>query len=256
MLKVSKSKNDRYWNEAVKKLVFKEEQGLSLGYAKTSDRGSGISTEISEKIITVVKEFVDLKKDFSEIFEVMCVFEKGIGSDRISDIILNNIKERIYNYSEYIFSNFDIKTKGFGYNDTLYKLPIHEYNNQPILVVDKSLLLDLPVAESFNDIDYISSFNEKVRREFSSYLNISDKKKKLTKEEIKRLFIGNDEFFNSFLEKYREDDVKSYDFEEDKNCEIKWYYTSKKYVNDNPFEIRKYKDVLYESLTALKFVIF
>lgn len=34
----------------------------------------------------------------------MCVFEKGIGSDRISDIILHNIKENIYKYSEFVFS--------------------------------------------------------------------------------------------------------------------------------------------------------
>lgn len=59
--------------------------------------------EIVEKIISVVKEFVDIKKDFSEIFEVMCVFEKRIGSDKISDIILHNIKENIYKYSRYIF---------------------------------------------------------------------------------------------------------------------------------------------------------
>lgn len=43
LLKTSKSKNDRYWDEAVKRLVSKEEKGLSLGYARKSDRGSGIS---------------------------------------------------------------------------------------------------------------------------------------------------------------------------------------------------------------------
>lgn len=243
LLKISKIKGDRYWKQAVKMLVSKEQKGISLGYAKTSNKGSGISYEISENIISVAKEFVDIEKDFPEIFEIMCIFEKGIGSDRISDIILSNIKEKIYKYSEYIFSHFDINKKKIKFNENTYYLPFNEYNNEPILVIDRKLLLDLPVAEDFSDIDYVSSFNEKVRQEFSSYLNISDRKKKLEKEEIKRLFIGNDKFFNSFLEKYREDDVMPYDFEKDKNGEIKWYYTSKKYVAENPIKLGKTEDV-------------
>ena len=243
LLKISKERGDRYWNQAVKMLVSKEQKGISLGYAKTSDRGSGISYEISENIISVAKEFVDMEKDFPEIFEIMCIFEKGIGSDRISDIILSNIKEKIYRYSEYIFSHFDIKKNSIKFNGNLYKLPFNKYNDEPILVIDKNLLLDLPVAEEFSDIDYVSSFNEKIRQEFSKFLNISDRKKKLDKCEIKRLFIGNEVFFNNFLEKYRNDEVLPYDFEKDKNGEIKWYYISKNYVAENPMGLEKDEDV-------------
>lgn len=239
LLKASKNKGDRYWEQAVKLLVSKEQKGLSLGYAKTSNNGSGISYEISESIISVAKEFIDIEKDFPEIFEVMCIFEKGIGSDRISDIILNNIADRVYAYSEFIFSNFNITLHKVKFNENIYNLPLNEYNNKPILVIDKNLLLDLPVAENLSDIDYVSSFNEKVRKEFASYLNISNRKKKLDKDEVKRLFIGNEEFFNSFLKKYREDEVLPYDFEKDKNCEIKWYYTSKKIIEENPMNIDK-----------------
>lgn len=243
LLKISKKREDRFWNQAVKMLVSREQKGISLGYAKTSDKGSGISYEISENIISVAKEFVDIEKDFPEIFEVMCIFEKGIGSDRISDIILNNIKDKIYGYSEYIFSHFDISKKKIKFEQKIYNLPFNEYNNEPILVIDRNLLLDLPIAENFSDIDYVASFNEKIRQEFSSYLNISNKKKKLDKDEIKRLFIGNDSFFNSFLEKYREDEVLPYDFEKDKNGEIKWYYISKQYVTENPMRLEKTEDV-------------
>ena len=243
LLKISKERGDRYWNEAVKMLVSKEQKGLSLGYAKTSDKGSGISYEISENIISVAKEFVVLEKDFPEIFEIMCIFEKGIGSDRISDILLSNIKENIYKYSEYIFSHFDIKKNTVEFNGKLYKLPFNEYNNEPILVIDKNLLLDLPVAEEFSDIDYVSSFNENLRKEFSKFLNISERKNKLEKFEIKRLFIGNEEFFNCFLNKYRNDKVLPYDFEKDKNGEIKWYYISKRCVADNLIKLKKNEDV-------------
>lgn len=173
----------------------------------------------------------------------MCVFEKGIGSDRISDIILNSIKENIYLYSEYIFSNFEVKKEDYKYKDKVYKLPTNEYNNQPILVIDRELLLDLPITEDFSDIDYVSSFNEKIRREFSSYLNTSNKRKKYTKKEFKRLFMGNEKFFESFLEKYREDEIESYDFSVDKNGEIKCYYISKDYVRENPLNIDKNIDV-------------
>ena len=239
LLKISKNKNDRYWNQAVKMLVSKEQKGISLGYAKTSDKGSGISYEIAESIISVAKEFIDIEKEFPEIFEIMCIFEKGIGSDRISDIILNNIKEKIYKYSEYVFSHFDIDKKTVKFNGIVYKLPFNEYNNEPILVIDKNLLLDLPIAEDFSDIDYVSSFNEKVRQEFSSYLNISDRKKKIDKDEIKRLLIGNDTFLSIFLEKYREDEILPYDFDKDKNGEIKWYYIAKEIVKNNPMTIKE-----------------
>ena len=142
LLNVSKKVNDKYWNEAVNRLVSKEEKGISLGYANKSDKGSGISIGMAEKIISVAKEFVDIEKDFPEVFEVMCVFEKDIGSDRISDIILSNIREDIFKYSEYIFSNFEIDKDSYICKNKVYKIPTNKYNNQPILVIDKSLLLD------------------------------------------------------------------------------------------------------------------
>lgn len=100
-------------------------------------------------------------------------------------------------------------------------------------------MLDLPVAEDFSNIDYVASFNKKVRKEFSEYLNVSDKRRKYTKGEIKRLFVGNDKFFSNFLAKYREDDIEPYDFIKDKNGEIKWYYISKEFVKENPLDINK-----------------
>ena len=62
LLNVSKKVNDKYWNEAVNRLVSKEEKGISLGYANKSDKGSGISIGMAEKIISVAKEFVDIEK--------------------------------------------------------------------------------------------------------------------------------------------------------------------------------------------------
>ena len=100
LLKISKNKRDRYWNQAVKMLVSKEQKGISLGYAKTSDKGSGISYEISENIISVAKEFVDIEKDFPEIFEIMCIFEKGIGRTDLGGN-MEDMKDSLKMISEY-----------------------------------------------------------------------------------------------------------------------------------------------------------
>ena len=51
--------------------------------------------------------------------------------------------------------------------------------------------------------------------------------------------MGNEKFFSSFLEKYREDEIEHYDFDLDKNGEIKWYYISKEFVKENPINIDK-----------------
>ena len=110
------------------------------------------------------------------------------------------------------------------------------------------MLLDLPVAEDFSNIDYVASFNKKVRKEFSEYLNVSDKRRKYTKGEIKRLFVGNDKFFSNFLAKYREDDIEPYDFIKDKNGEIKWYYISKEFVKENPLDINKKINIYKENI--------
>ena len=88
---------DRFWREAYKLLHFKELRLIGLGYSKSSNYGNAIGTKYAYILIGTSIELIEVGIKDPTIYELLGLFEEGIGADRISDvtaiIILNHLLE-------------------------------------------------------------------------------------------------------------------------------------------------------------------
>ena len=82
LLSASQAMEDVAWRGARRLLRFHEIRGTCLGYGAGSIRGSGFGTQLTERILIVAKEIVDLGIQDPDLFPALSLFESNIGSDR------------------------------------------------------------------------------------------------------------------------------------------------------------------------------
>lgn len=215
--------NDRGWRAAKERLAFKEMPGLSLGYSKGSTRGSGIGKDFAGTILKTAYEILQIGINDPALFEVIGLFEDGIGADRISDMTANIVNQRIYAYSQRIFSGFpSVHLNKFNIGGDQYLLPRNPFNNNPVIVVPRDLLDELPIAVDHDDIGRVCSFNEDLREKFNSFLgeNWMKQVKKYSKRQLKEFVFERPEILSGLIETYSKVKPKKYDFEADPKGEL------------------------------------
>ena len=164
LLKVSKKKLDLPWEQAAKMLRFKEVRGISMGYGKNTNDGHGIGPGLRLELLNRASEIVSLGIEDPEIFELIGLFTEKFGPDLLSDMTINIIKEDLDAYSARLVKQFQInKTIRVGDLD----LPRHPDGNKPARFVPKSLLRDIPTAQTREDISRIVNHNQQLRDKFN-----------------------------------------------------------------------------------------
>src|SRR6266851_5110209 len=74
-------------DDARRILTFPEVPEIGLGYARTSRRGSGVGTHLTELIIDTLVGSPQLQERGVRHIEEMQLLSAGIGPDRVSDIV-------------------------------------------------------------------------------------------------------------------------------------------------------------------------
>jgi hypothetical protein len=235
LLSESKTEGDRLWDEAYKRLPGGELKGLNLGYSSNTD-GSGFGPQHRTDVLKSAKLILDLGVKDPTFFELVGVFEKGIGSDRISDLVCQILKENIVAYSERIFKDLGLEEVTV-FRRQLYKVPRNPITKEPVLLLPKELLSDLPVAESWEDIDLVCATNQQVRDEVNSIIGDTWKTATARKDALKEVITSNPDVLKDLMTVYKNKEPKPYSFENDANGEITWYEKSKQVVEDNPLTL-------------------
>lgn len=153
LLKHSKIKNDMFWKRADRLLTFKELTGTCFGYSHYGTSGNSIGQVLRETILYTIKELISVGETDPSIFELLGVFQEGIGADRISDLLTFILTEEIYKFTDRVVSQFGLGDTTIKYNNQSYQICINKYNSKAVLLVPSSLLSPLMVADSFDDID-------------------------------------------------------------------------------------------------------
>lgn len=109
-------------------------------------------------------------------------------------------------------------------------------------MLPSTILSPLPVAESFDDVDWICAENQRVRDEINAYFDLGNRKK-LHKSEILSLMLHSDMFRNSLVDAYKGTPKKVYDFSLDPSGEYIWYLKVKQYTEKFPIELNKVSSV-------------
>jgi len=171
LLKASTQSKDRAWKEAYKKLIFKELRGVAIGYGARSSDGSAIGPKLAIQLVESGLEIVRMGITDPEIFQLIGLFEDNFGPDRLSDMTIQIIKANLYAFTHRISKELRLKQLvKFQTNDSTYLLPNHPSKKTPLIFLPKELLRDLPVALSWEGIDYVVSVNRDLRNRLNQLI--------------------------------------------------------------------------------------
>lgn len=236
LLKHSKSKSDMFWKRADKLLTFKEIKGTCFGYSEKGTSGNAIGPKLRKSILTTIKDLITEGEEDPTLFELLGVFQEKIGCDRISDLLTFLLYENIIQYTDRVVKECNLSVVKIRYKGNLYNVCINPYNRLPLLLLPKVILSPLPVADNFDDIDWICCENQRVRDSINAYFDLGGRKK-LSKSEILSLMQSSPDFRQALLSSYKSLPKAPYDFAEDNAGEYIWYPISKEYVAKYPLKI-------------------
>lgn len=245
----SKTEGDKLWREAKKRLEFKEIGNTALGYSKGGTVGNAIGPILAEKILTTVSQIVEAGIKDPVIFELVGMFEEGVGADRISDMTVNILFENFASYSSRVAKELKAPTKKFTIKEKDYELPFDPQTGNDIILVPKSLLNNLPIATDWDDIDRVCRYNDALRNKVNKIIGKSWKSAtRVSKRELKRLLLEEPDLLKDLITQYKSKPRSSYDFQNDPLGELIWAELSEKAPEKYPLDLNDYKPVTSENI--------
>ncbi|MFA4942780.1 MAG: hypothetical protein WC564_04050 [Patescibacteria group bacterium] len=232
---------DVFRRGALKRLIIKENNLIHLGYSSNnpgSAIGKKIASEILETAIALIKEGIT----DPIIFELLGLFEEGVGADRISDMTAHIIFNDLVLFTKRISKELNLKVGDVG-------LPLNIKNNKPIIFIPKNILRDLPVAYDWSSIDYVCQHNRELRERVNKIIGNNWKKAtRVSKKVLKNIILSNPELLKDLIDKYGKKVKTPYDFKIDPAGEVIWANLSKRAVDEYPIDFGVIKEVDKNSL--------
>ncbi len=247
LLSNSKEKGDFCWRNAERLFSFSEISWTCLGYS-SSVRGAGFGKALSKNALESAYEIVKLGIQDIDLFMALGLFEEGIGPDRISDMTTNIIWKDLVQYTMRVNNKLKIPTKEFTFKGERFVCPENPFSNDPLLLVPKDIVRDLPIATSYNDISRISRESEEYREQVNLqigeiFASMSAKKK----ESIKNRVTKSKEACELLIEMLNRVSRVPYNFELDHNGELFWMDVYN-WINDNyPMDLSGFQNKVLNS---------
>jgi hypothetical protein len=228
---------DPFYKRSVQLLTFHETASVALGYSDNSSSGSGIGTNLAKNILETARAIINAGVKDPEIFELIGLFEEGIGADRISDMTVKILEDDFKFYSQRVAIELKIKTQKFKE----FNLPFDPETEKAIILVPAKLLRDLPIAYSWEEIDYVCKYNSELRGVMNNIIGSSWKEaKKKKKSDLREIILRKPEVLSDLIKQYREKPKSSYDFESDPSGEVLWATFAQK-AKDHPLDLLAFK---------------
>jgi len=207
----------RLQNIAEALLAVKEPTGLSIGYGQKTDDGTAVPKTVAKEMLLSATEMLRVGIEDPEIMELLGLFIKGFGPDRMSDLTAHIIYDDLCKFTERVSAELKIeKITEFEINNNKYKLPHHPFSKHQIIFLPASLLRELPLASSWDEIADAAAFNSERRKEYNDIVYSIFKKntEKMTKQSAQNL--KNSKFnLEKLLRIYKTVPVKPYNLIED-----------------------------------------
>ena len=121
LLRHSKSQTDMYRKRAARMLTFTELSGTCFGYSQNGTGGNAIGSVLRKTILNTIQDLMTEGDTDPVLFELLGVFQEGIGCDRVSDLITFILREDMLKYTQRVteFAGVDSLSVSFGHK--IYK---------------------------------------------------------------------------------------------------------------------------------------
>lgn len=240
LLKASRVEGDAFWQSAKKLFNFKEQSGTCLGYSESGTHGNGIGRGLGESTLRLMKDLIEKGRDEPILFEIINVFQEGIGCDRVSDLIIHILRKEILSFTDRVCRHLGIDDVNIEDGDQSYRSCLNRYNELPLLLVPADVVTPLPEINSPDDISSLLTKNQMVRNEIQNYIPLNGN---LGKSDVLRAVSESDTIYQELVAELKRIRSKSYDFTSDPSGEHIWYENSKQVVKNNPLLLDKRADV-------------
>lgn len=228
-----------------KKLAFSEIPLAGLGYSINHAGGKGIGSQLANNLSETVVELGRVGILDPIIFELSGLFEKGIGADRISDMIIHILLPELAQFSCRVAEFLKLPkapSRTLIAGEYFNGLPC--YSTQGVLLVPQDILTSLPLAYSWTNADVITIHNQKLRQ----YINKEIKKSWTSsptwkdvvrkKEVTRKIILENPEIIKDLIDKYKAKSANPYNFKNDPKNEFRWHDCAREYANRFPLNFR------------------
>lgn len=249
---------DRMWREADKLLTFPEVEGICIGYSKGT-RGSGMGSGLRAQLLESVVQIVRAGTQDPAVFEIVGAFEDDIGPDRISDMVAKIIIPDLISFTQRVCSDLGIPMEPTKFSKWHPEddLPINPVTGKALILVPKEILRDLPVANTYADIQWISAQNQELRKRFndlvgSTWRDVTTSQKK---EILKDCFIERPDVLAMVLEAYAGTARQLYNFDSDPSGEVVWYRAARTVAKEVPLKLEMPKDPAKEDVETVVWAI-
>jgi hypothetical protein len=241
LVKISRQDSDKPWKEAQRRVKFPEYKYTCIGYGSDSINGSGSGAWLNDKILQSAKDIVDFAKDDPKIFLILPLLEEGIGADIISDMTQNIIDQHVCEFTIDIMQKLGLEAncKHKARNGVIYDLLVNPFittknnKNCPIKLLPNDILLDLPLADSFDEwLSEMADHNSNLRDSINKHLGAGffEETKKKRKESLLDLLKNDKAFFMEVLEALKNHDFSHYDIEKDWKGLHRWLKDGEKFI--------------------------
>ena len=233
--------HDRMWRQADELLKFPEVASLSIGYSSSGTSGSGMGPALRARLLESIRQIVRAGVNDPAIFEIVGIFEVDVGPDRISDMIAKIIAPDLIRFTQRVCSDCGIpmsahRLRQLGVEEDL---PSHPETGQPLLLLPKEILKDLPVAASYSDVRWIAEQNAELREQLNHLVGSAWREVTVAeqKERLHRTFLERPDILREILRAYLDEAANPYNFDEDRSGEVIWYRTSKRLPEAAPLAL-------------------
>ena len=208
----SKTSKDTFYRQALKMFDFSEVNGICLGYAKGIS-GSGFGVVLSHQVMSTAFDIVKSGVVDPEFFELLPLFQENVGPDRLSDMIATLILDDISAFTKRINSELGINQAEYPTLSFNGEFLINPYKNDNVLLVPIDILHKLPVAKSWEDIDYVVAQNQAIRTEINFEVASEWNKYAVAERKayLRREVFENPDACSRVLERYREEELEAFD---------------------------------------------
>lgn len=241
LLDASLRRGDRFYQEAFRRLVFREVPFAALGYSKGSIGGSGIGKGIASRLVGTSAEIVEAGVKEPDIFELVGLFEDNVGADRVSDMMLSIILPDVLMFSRRVAENLGVQISTFEVRGERFELPVYASNHRrrPVILLPKEVLHPLPVAYDWDDIDYVCAHNREVRDRVNQIIGNTWKNAthNISKRVLREALLKNPEALRDLISQYRKKPAEEYDFDRDPAGELIWDEIAREYTEQFPLDL-------------------
>jgi hypothetical protein len=250
LLDLAQADGDPLYKTAEGMMIFPEIPLAGLGYSRENTQGRAIGTKLARQITQTGYQIVKAGIKDPIIFELVGLFEEGVASDLLSDMVLALILPDILKFNDRVATKLGLPTEMAQIGGEVRALPYSQSYQKPILLIPKEILSPLPVATCWDDIDTVCNYNDAVRDTINKKVGKTwgDARSRLHKSQLKALLLRNPELLKDLIEQYKRKAPQKYDYTHDSEGELIWYEQTLSYAKSYPLTLPGFNPADHQSV--------